>query len=338
VFVVNTPVHVCRIGVDFEAEEFVNWNQGLTQNEVCTDRLSLMKSNTILWPEDGGDGSVLEVGNYTFKFTTDIPENVPLNFEEQNVGATTLLDNVILPQNTILPITFGDEKSYIRYLAKGFVELAPDHEKLDNKMRFERIAPFKVVEQFDLSILAQPPILVNQEKSFMFGGNPISAEFSVSNGGVIFVGQKLFLHIGVKNQSSRNISGLYLRLDQFVRMKAHNNKGEEQSIDRRHVLINALIENSGVKSGIAFQQDILLEIPNFIPGSIKRGNFIDRSYSLNLDVELSFQGSMSLSVPLTLLEWTPQLKGIIPDELPTSTIPNTESKDNQEQQEEVNIV
>jgi len=182
--------------------------------------------------------------------------------------------------------------------------------------------------------LTQSPKSVTLEKSFLFGGNPIVAEFSVANGGVIFVGQKLFLHVTVNNQSSRSVSGLYLRLDQFVNMKAHNEKKLEQSIERKHVLINALIENSGVNSGASFDQDLILEIPQFIPGSIRKGLFLTRQYNLNLDVELSISGSMTLTLPLILLEWSPQLKGKVPDVVPISIREKKEVKQEEIIQEE----
>jgi len=328
--VVNTPVHVSRIGVDLDGEEFVCWSQGFTQSEVCTDSVTLMKESKVLWPEEGGEGSVLDPGNYTFKFSCPIPETVGLNFEETGVGATPFLENLVLPENTILPITFGDEKSYIRYIAKAFVEMKTKIGEEEKTVRFERAAPFKVVEHFDQEILVQEPKTVQLEKSFLFGGSPVKAEFTVANGGVLFSGQRLFLHATVKNQSSRSINGLFLRLEQFISFKSHNQKKEEQTVDRRTILINALVENSNVPSGETFDKDLILEIPPFISGNIQHGQFISRRYELNLDIELSISGSMALTHPITLLEWSPQLKGLVPE-----VVPITIRKDNTEVKDEV---
>jgi len=226
------------------------------------------------------------------------------------------LENLVLPENGILPITFGNEKSYIRYLAKAFVEIKTKIEEEEKTVRYERVAPFKVVEFFDQEILVQEPKTCQLEKSFLFGGNPVKAEFTVANGGVIFSGQRLFLHATVKNDSSRSINGLFLRLDQFISFKSHNENKEEKTIDRRTILINALIENSALPPGGNFDKDLILEIPPFISGTIQHGQFISRRYELNLDIELSISGSMTLTNPITLLEWSPQLKGLVPDVVP----------------------
>jgi len=290
----------------------------------------LFHNDQVLWPPEGEEGRVLEVGNYTFKFSFKLPEDVPLNYEELGVGATPFLENVVIPENSILPVTFGDEKSYIRYLAKAFVEIITEPVEGEDKkiIRFERIGPCKIVEQFDNEILIQPPKTVQKEKSFMFGGNnPIKVEFTVANGGVLFSGQRLYLHANVKNQCSRTVNGLYLRLEQIVIFNAHNEKNEEQTIDRRSTLINALVENSKLPPGGTYDQDLILEIPPFIPGSIRLGNFITRHYELNLDVELSMVGSMTLTHPLIILEWSPQLKGIVPDVVPVSIRTNVVNKD-----------
>jgi len=188
------------------------------------------------------------------------------------------------------------------------------------------VAPFKIVEQFDVGILIQPAKTVQLEKSFLFGGNPIKAEFTVANGGVLFIGQKLFLHVKVVNQSSRSISALFLRLDQFVNMKALNEKKEEHSIERRNVLINAQVQNSAITAGASYDQDLMLEIPPFITGTISHGHYVSRQYQLSLEIELSISGSMTLSVPVTLLEWSPQLKGIVPDKVPISMKRTTEEE------------
>jgi len=338
-----TPLHIKEgddvllaefggLEVDLDGEEFVSWSQGITQSDVCLDRVTLIKESKVLWPEEGGEGSVLEPGNYTFKFSCPIPESAGLNYEETGVGATPFLENLVLPENTILPITFGNEKSYIRYLAKAFVEINTKIEEEQNTVRFERVVPFKVVESFDQEILIQPPKIAQLEKSFLFGGSPIKAEFTVANGGVIFSGQRLFLHATVKNESSRSVNGLFLRIEQIISFKSHNQKKEEQTVDRRTILINALVENSGLPPGATFDKDLILEIPPFISGTILHGQYISRRYELNLDVELSISGSMTLTHPITLLEWSPQLKGLVPD-----VVPVTMKNQNEENKEDINL-
>jgi len=62
-----------------------------------------------------------------------------LNYEESSVGATPFLENIVLPENTILPVSFGDEKSYIRYLARAFVEIStPGPEKKQEEKEVEK--------------------------------------------------------------------------------------------------------------------------------------------------------------------------------------------------------
>jgi hypothetical protein len=316
VYVVNTPVRVNKIGVDIDGEEVVYWNQGIMQDQVCTDRATILKNNLILM-----DGGVLEVGVYHYNFSYDLPTKIPLNYEETNVLGAPVTEQTILPDNSILPISFeGDARSYIRYLAKAFVEIVPilEDDKEGEPVRIERTSPFKVVEQFDPEILVQPAKIVQAEKSFLLGGNPVRAELSVANGGVLFIGQKLFVHVKVNNQSTRSVNGLFLRLQQFITMKAHNKENEEQTIYRKEVMIKATVENSNIPPGQSYNQDLMLEIPTHIPGTIRHGSYIGRHYEINLDVELFLAGSLTLTVPVLLLEWSSQLKGIVPDLVPVS--------------------
>jgi hypothetical protein len=332
VFVVNTPLNVAKIGVDIVGEEFVCWDQGLTSTEVYQQRINLLTHSIELWP-NGGDEKVLDVGVYNFKFSFELPKKpFPLNYEEQNVGATTFSDNFIFTENNFLPVTFGNEKSYIRYLAKAFVEVLSDKEPKEGEnkplpVRFEKVAPLKIVELFDVQSLIQPPKLVQMEKTFLFGGAPIKCELYVANGGVLFVGQKLYLHVNIKNLGTRNINGLFLRIEQYIRLKARNTQQEEKTLDRRETAVNALVENSSINGGSTYSQDLVLEIPPHVPGTVSHSENITRKYELNLDVDLAITGSMTLTVPLTLLEWSPQLKGVVPDVVPIKIKPDTKEEE-----------
>jgi hypothetical protein len=335
VFVVNTPLNIAKIGVDIVGEEFICWDQGLTTTEVYSQRNQILSHNIELWP-NGGEDKVLDVGVYNFKFSFELPTKpYPLNYEEENVGATTFSDSFIFTENNFLPITFGNERSYIRYLAKAFVEVIPEpvEGKETVNVKFEKVAPIKIVEQFDVESLIQPPKIVQMEKSFLFGGNPIKCELYVANGGVLFVGQKLFIHVNIKNQSSRNINGLFLRIEQYISLKGRNIQQEEKIIDRKETSVNALVENSAITGGQTYSQDLVLEIPSHVPGTISHSQFLSRRYELNLDIGLSITGSMTLSVPLTLLEWSPQLKGVVPDVVPIKVRPHTEEKKDNEKKE-----
>jgi len=101
-------------------------------------------------------------------------------------------------------------------------------------------------------------------------------------------------------------------------MKAHNLEKEEQIIHRKGTVINATVENSVINPGQVYSQDLMIEIPSNVPGTIRHGQHIGRHYELNLDIELSIQGTLTLTAPILLLEWSPQLKGIVPDVVPIS--------------------
>jgi len=328
VFVVNTPLNVAKIGVEIVGEEFICWDQGLTTTEVYSQRNNILQHYIELWP-NGGEEKALDVGVYNFKFSYDLPAKpFPLNYEEENVGATAFSDSFIFTENNFLPISFGNERSYIRYLAKGFVEVIPEpvEGKETVNIKFEKVAPIKIVELFDVESLIQAPKVIQMEKSFLLGGVPIKCELSVANGGVLFVGQKLYLHVNIKNQSKRNINGLFLRIEQYISLKGRNIQQEEKIIDRKETSVNALVENSAINGGQNYSQDLVLEIPSHVPGTISHSQFISRKYELNLDVDLAITGSMTLSVPIILLEWSPQLKGVVPDVVPIKVRPQSEDE------------
>jgi len=142
------------------------------------------------------------------------------------------------------------------------------------------------------------------------------------------------LHVTVKNNSSRSINGLFLRLDQILSLKASNEDNEEQTVHRKETIINAIVENTNISGGQVYSQDLMIEIPTNVPGTIRHGNSIGRHYELNLDVELSISGSMSISVPILLLEWSPLLKGIVPDVVQVKVRPD-EIKESSEEEENI---
>jgi len=73
------------------------------------------------------------------------------------------------------------------------------------------------------------------------------------------------------------------------------------------------LEQSQVGSKSTFDRDVVLPIPHNIPGSIRFGEHVHRSYELQIDVEMVPVVTLSIKVPITILEWSPLLKDLMPE-------------------------
>jgi len=67
--------------------------------------------------------------------------------------------------------------------------------------------------------------------------------------------------------------------------------------------------------------DIIIPIPNSVPGSIRYSENISRTYELLITLDLSVQ-NISMKLPLQIYEWSPQIKDIFPDFVNMNQIKN----------------
>jgi hypothetical protein len=311
---IQTPIKIKKIGVDWEGVEFVSWFQGVSQSEHITNNRNIFKDTSIV--EENVDPVELQKGTYSFNVNWKLPTHIPANFEEKSNNQTGLLSNVFIPEKGILPKSLGDEKSFIRYVANAFVEIVNEKEG-DNQpplIRLERILPFKIVEQFDPDDLSKPPIEIdNIEKPIFLFGNTIRVRLRIANGGVLFTGQKLFLHILVENKSNRKVGQITVTLFQSVKFSVMALNGQPQELLRREPILNAIIEDSTVGAYGKFDREISIPIPPIVPGTLRNANHISRKYEISVDVDMPLVTTISIKNPVTLLEYSPVLKGEIPE-------------------------
>jgi len=134
----------------------------------------------------------------------------------------------------------------------------------------------------------------------------------VANGGNLFAGQRLFLHVIIDNKSNRKIDRICIYLYQIVKYTAFDALDKTpQQIERREAVLNAVVDNSFVNPQSVYERDINVPIPSNIPGTIRYGEHIHREYELVIIAEMTPLGSISLKAPILLLEWSPLLKGEI---------------------------
>jgi hypothetical protein len=306
----QSPLKIKKIGVDWEGIEFVSWWQGVSQSENVNSKRTILKESLVI--EEHEEPVELQKGTYAYNVVWKLPNNIPGNFEEKLI-ANGLLNNVFIPEKGIMPKSLGEDKSHIRYFANTYVEIVNEKEGDGQPpiIRLERITHFKVIEQFDPEDLSKPPVEIdNIEKPIFLFGSTIRVRVRIANGGVLFTGQKLFLHILVENKSSRKVGQITITLFQTVKFSVLD--GEPQELIRREPVLNAIVENSALGPQGVFDREISIPIPPMIPGSL-RAEFISRKYEISVDVDMPLVSTITVKNPITLLEYSPVLKGIIPE-------------------------
>jgi len=308
----QSPIKVKKIGVECEGNEFVSWWQGVSQGDHCIAKKQIFKESVIVFEEE--EEVLFEPGTYAYNFATPLPQNIPLNFEEANKFGGTF-GNVFLPDDEYMPKSLDSEGSYIRYTALAFADVVGEDQE-GNKvlLKLSKSSNFKVVEQFEPELLSLPPIEKEIiEKPFVFIGDPIRVKAIIANGGNLFAGQKLYININIDNRSNKGVDRIAMYLYQIVTYTAPDQEGTMQHMKRRVPSLNAFLEQSQVGSKSTFDRDVVLPIPHNIPGSIRFGEHVHRFYELQIDVEMVPVVTLSIKVPITILEWSPLLKDLMPE-------------------------
>jgi len=263
-------------------------------------------------------------GTFTYKFSYELPMELPLNFEEKTSGTKNspigFLDNFVIPENGLYPINLGLNQSYIRYFATAYVEhvteIYSQGKEETQHNRSEKKTSFKVVENFDPKLLTKPAKVIKTQKSILFGGSPIDVEISIANGCVLFSGQKVYLRANINNKSNRNIDKLIFRLEEVLTLNGKDPQDQDETVHRRETIIDTELQDSKIESGKTFNQVMSFQIPTSVPGTIRLGNFIQRHYELNFVVDIAIAGDIEIKTPILILEWSPQLKDIVPEVVP----------------------
>eukprot|EP01129_Flabellula_baltica_P016231 TRINITY_DN8550_c0_g1_i1.p1 TRINITY_DN8550_c0_g1~~TRINITY_DN8550_c0_g1_i1.p1 ORF type:complete len:434 (+),score=122.48 TRINITY_DN8550_c0_g1_i1:38-1303(+) len=322
VLLVQTPITVSRIGVHFKGVEYVSWYQGVTQKENCTVSEDLFSDDIVLVDSENGH-TFLEEGTHTFPFEFLLPEGLPSSYEENPTegGALSgIFSNYVIPANGIIPMSFGEQKSFIRYFCKSFVdtviEEVVEDEVQARTLRMEKDLYFKVVEAFDPTILIQKPKKIGTKKTFFLSGDPVELRVSLANGGVLFTGQNLFLHLFCKNGATRWVNQLVIKLVEHIAFTAVDANGQEQLMHRKNVVINARVDDSAIDKGCTFDKDLMLPVPNTVSGTIHCSTHISRQYELLVDAEMQVGGKVTVALPVLLLQWSPLIKDDVPEVVP----------------------
>jgi len=315
---IQSPIKVKKIGVQCEGNEFVSWFQGVPRNVHCTAKKQIFQESVVVFEEE--DGMMFEPGSFAYNFATPLPQNIPLNYEESNkfggrFGNMFFNDVLENPDDDILPKSLGPEGSFIRYTAMAYADLVgEDHEGNKVEMKLSKICNIKVVEQFDPELLSLPPIEQEIiEKPFIVFGDPVKFKATIANGGNLFAGQNLYVNVNIDNQSNKAVDKIAINLIQIITYTAPDSEGTMQSMKRRVPSLNAILEQGVVNSKGTLDRDVVLPIPSNLPGSIRCGEHIHRSYELQIDVEMVPILTLTIKAPITILEWSPLLKEMMPE-------------------------
>jgi len=317
VVVVRNPITVRSIDLHVKGVEMVSWYQGVTQKEHCHGYTEIFIEDITL--SDQKD-FLMEPGTYTYPFEWMLPENIPASYEEAKVNQSSFFQNYTIPENGIIPKSHGEEKSYIRYFCYARLDTLQEEvigeEIKDKVLRFEKSMYFKVVEAFDPSILVQKAKKVQMKKSFMLSGDPVEVRVALANGGVLFSGQNLFLHIFINNGSTRRVERVTMRLDEHIAFTAPDVNGVEQLFHRKDTVLHARVDESVVRTKETFERDLMFPIPGTITGTLHCAKHISRQYELVVDVEMQLNGKVTVTLPVLLLQWTPLIKDDVPEVVP----------------------
>jgi len=320
VVVVRNPITVKSLTLQMRGVEMVSWYQGVTQKEHCHGLMEIFHEDIILAGGDDQDLLFLDPNTYTYPFEWMLPDNVPASYEEAKSSTGGIFQNFSIPENGIIPKSFGDEKSSIRYFCsvklETVIEEVVEEEVKARIIRLEKSLYFKVVEAFDPAILVQKAKKVQLKKSFMLSGDPVEVRVALANGGVLFTGQNLFLHVFVNNGSSRRVERITMRLDEHIAFTAPDANQVEQLFHRKETVLHARVEDSVVRTKGTFDRDLMFPVPASITGTLHCAKHISRQYELVVDVEMQLNGKVTVTLPVLLLQWTPLIKNDVPDVVP----------------------
>jgi len=307
---IQSPIKLLKIGVEWKGEEFVSWWQGVSQNENVSRTRVIFEESTVV----NNESQELEKGNFSFDTNWVLPKNLPGNYEEKT-SSVSLLSHVFIPDKGLMPKSFGDEKSYIRYYATAFVEYENPLEG-GEPIRLERTSPFRVVEEFDPESLSKAPVEEDIiEKPFFLFGSTVRVRVKIANGSTLFTGQNLFLHVFVENKSNRKVGSISATVFQTIKFATTDANNDAQELLRREPVLRAVFEQSEINGAGVFDKVVSFQIPPTIPGTIRHSQFIRRTYEISIDVDMPLVTVISTKSPLILLDWSPVLKGEVPEEV-----------------------
>jgi len=320
VLVVQNPIKVSKMGIAWKGAEFVSWFQGVSQQTHCTTYNTIFDADFVVWPKPDEHEKIFDIGTYTFPFGWDLPVNCSSNFEEMDFNTGAVIPFVF--STSMMPRSFGDVPSYIRYYASAYVDFTflteEDHDT--QKLRMLRENGFKVAEAFDPKIIIQPPLIKKETIEFWLGGGPLEMSISVANGGVLFSGQNLYVNVTVFNKSSRNIDFIIFTVLEYLTFTAPDPEGQVQTFDRKREVLHAEVAESQIpSSGGQFNQDLMFALPVGTPPSILKAEHIKRKFELCCELEVPFGTNPVISVPLHILDWSPLLKDDLPKHVPITT-------------------
>jgi len=243
-----------------------------------------------------------------------LPKGLPSNYEEKS-ASLSLLSHVFIPDKGFMPKSFGDEKSYVRYYATAYIEYENSKEG-EPLVRLEKLTPFRIVEEFDPEHLTKPPIEIDEiEKPFFLFGATVRVSVKIANHATLFTGQNLFLHIKVDNKSNRKVGSVSATIFQTVRFSAMNANDEPQELTRKDAVLHAVFENSEINGVGVYDKIVSFQIPHHIPGTLRHGQYIRRTYELAVNVDMPLVTTIAVTSPMIILEWSPVLKGEVPEEV-----------------------
>ncbi|XP_059610615.1 arrestin domain-containing protein 3-like [Phlebotomus argentipes] len=203
------------------------------------------------------DGSTLELapGTHSYRFTCDLPHQVPTSFE--------------------------GSKGYIRY----FVVVALERPwKFDQKFK----VAFTVLKQFDLNFdspILRLPCQANLERSFCCGPcrtGPMSIIAHTPQSGYV-PGQTITVHAEIANASSVKLDEVRFALRKIIRFTSQ--KPRSKTIEETLTITEARIAGMKKKQSGKFEQH--LQIPPLPPTSLTLCRVITISYEVKIEAKVS---------------------------------------------------
>lgn len=300
-----------------EGTESISWSQGFSLNQSISSSRTFLSTEHCIWKSDqvesvetnilfddekGNDENIdfssdrqlepriFQPGTYKYDISSKLPEDLIPSFSDQ-------LDNSWVASNdSIVPTYMGKERSSILYRLLVSLDMG-DEGIVQTQYPFSTIA--KIEPQFRNPMTK----VITDQKSFLFGNNsPLTATITLSNGNIIWRGQKCPINLDICNLSSRTVENVRFIVDVITTLATDDNK---ESIVKRETVLSTLFSNLSVSPNKKIHTDLTLNIPDSIPLSVN-GKLIKKRYEVSCELVVQMATNLVLKYDATVLSWYPE--------------------------------
>lgn len=238
----------------------------------------------------------LEVGNYTYPFQIDLPNNIPSSFEH----------------------TFGK----IRYSLQGTIDIPWAFDK-------HTVKTITVISNLDLNQLSptlRQPYGLSETKILCCGccaSDPITATFNVLKCGFV-PGESLIYNISIDNKSNRDVIETTIKLVQEIKLTGSSReiivKTTKVKTCYRDVVNVNLLQIIAAKTNVTLNNNYSIIVPPVSATSTNTCKIIEIRYYVVFTFGCRGSANKDMSIPITI--------GTIPLSNPSEKKPSLDNSSN----------